>query len=71
MGQPALEASVDVAASPARVWAAVSDLSSMRRRSPELLGTWMLGRPAVGRRAVDVNRRKGFVWPTLSRITRH
>lgn len=68
--QPALEASIRIAAGSGEVWAAVSDLSAMKRRSPELVGTWMRGAPAVGRRSVNLNRRKGFVWPTLSRITR-
>jgi hypothetical protein len=70
MGQPPLEASLEIAASPDTVWAVVSDLGRMKQASPELIGTWLVGRPAVGRRAVNLNRRKGFVWPTLSRITR-
>lgn len=68
--QPALEASVDVDASPARAWAAVSDVAAMRRRSPELVGMWVVGRPRVGALTINLNRRKGFVWPTTSRITR-
>jgi hypothetical protein len=68
MGQPPLEATIDVAASPDEVWAAVSDLRAMRRRSPELVGMWLLGRPAVGRRGINLNRRKAVVWPTTSRI---
>lgn len=68
--QPALEAAVQIDASPDRVWAAVSDLKAMKRRSPELVGTWLIGRPGIGCRAINLNRRKGFVWPTLSRITR-
>jgi hypothetical protein len=68
MGQPALDASIHVAATPDEVWAAVSDLKAMRRRSPELVGTWLFGRPRAGRRGVNLNRRKGFVWPTTSRI---
>ena len=69
-GQPPLEASLDIAASPERVWAALSDLSAMRRRSPELVGTFVRGVPRVGCRAVHLNRRKAVVWPTSSRITR-
>ncbi|NRQ51196.1 SRPBCC family protein [Aeromicrobium stalagmiti] len=70
MGQPPLETSIEIAAPPAAVWAAVSDLGAMRRRSPELVGSWMIGRPRVGRRAVNLNRRGWFVWPTFTRITR-
>lgn len=68
--QPPLEASIEIAAPPAQVWATLSDLKAMRDLSPELIGTWMSGRPTVGRRAVNLNRRKGFLWPTTSRITR-
>ncbi len=68
--QPPLEASIEIAVPPAQVWATLSDLRAMRDLSPELVGTWMTGRPGVGRRAVHLNRRKGFVWPTTSRITR-
>ncbi len=70
MGQPSLEAEIDIAASPDVVWAAISDISSMKRRSPELAMMRMLGKPQVGRRSINLNRRKGFAWPTTSRITR-
>lgn len=69
-GQPPLEASVEIAVPPARVWAVLSDLGSMRRRSPELVATWVLGAPRVGRWALNVNRRGLVVWPVVSRITR-
>jgi hypothetical protein len=68
MGQPPLESSIDIAATPDQVWAAVSDLRAMRRRSPELVGMWLLGRPRAGRRGINLNRRKWFVWPTTTRI---
>nr|MCW2727081.1 hypothetical protein [Aeromicrobium sp.] len=68
--QPPLEASIEVDAHPDHVWRLVSDLSQMKSASPELVGTWMLGAPRVGRRGVNLNRRKGFVWPTTTRITR-
>ncbi|MGA8852423.1 MAG: SRPBCC family protein [Aeromicrobium sp.] len=67
--QPALEVSIVLDAAPADVWAAVTDLKAMRRRSPELVGTWFLGAPRVGRRGINLNRRKAFFWPTLSRIS--
>ncbi|MRK03238.1 SRPBCC family protein [Aeromicrobium sp. S22] len=70
MGQPPLEASIEIAAPPAAVWTAVSDLRAMKDRSPELVRTWLLGRPGLGCRGVHLNRRKVVVWPTFSRITR-
>lgn len=70
MGQPSLEAEIDIAAEPDAVWAALADVSSMKRRSPELVTMRTLGKPKVGRLSVNVNRRKGFAWPTTSRITR-
>ncbi|MEV7395818.1 SRPBCC family protein [Aeromicrobium sp. NPDC092404] len=69
MGQPPLESTVQIAATPDQVWAAVSDVKAMRRRSPELVGMWLFGRPQAGRRGVNLNRRKAFVWPTFSRVT--
>jgi hypothetical protein len=69
MGQPPLESTIQIAATPDDVWAAVSDIKAMPRRSPELVGMWLFGRPRVGRWGVNLNRRKGFMWPTMSRIT--
>ncbi|MBC7632046.1 SRPBCC family protein [Aeromicrobium sp.] len=69
MGQGALEAEVTINATPDRVWEVVSDLEAMKDRSPEVVGMWMRGRPKVGARGVNLNRRKGFVWPTTTRIT--
>jgi hypothetical protein len=69
MGQPPLESTIHVAATPDDVWAAVSDIKAMPRRSPELVGMWLFGGPKVGRRGINLNRRKGFMWPTTSRIT--
>lgn len=70
MGQPQLEAEIEISATPDQVWAALSDVSAMKNRSPELLMMRTLGKPQVGRRALNLNRRKGFVWPTTAKITR-
>lgn len=69
-GQPPLEAEIEIAASPDKVWAALSDVAAMKKRSPELVTMRLLGKPKVGRRSININRRKGFAWPTTSRITR-
>jgi hypothetical protein len=70
MGQPPLEAEIEIAATPDEVWAAISDVSSMKKRSPELVMMRTFGKPKVGRRSLNINRRKGFAWPTTGRITR-
>ncbi len=70
MGQPPLTASIDVAASPDVVWAALADLRRMSKRSPETVRMWISSAPGVGSRGLNLNRRKGFFWPTTTRITR-
>jgi hypothetical protein len=66
---PARSEFIDVAAPPVVVWAAVTDLKAMSRRSPELVGMWPLGGLRAGRLTLNLNRRGWFFWPTLSRIT--
>lgn len=68
-GLQPLEVSVDIAAAPDVVWSAVSDLKSMKRRSPEVAVMRMFGAPKVGRRGINLNKRKGFLWPTTTHIT--
>lgn len=67
--QPAREVSVVVPATTQQTWDAVTDLKAMRRRSPELVGMWVLGSLRTGRFALNLNRRGWFMWPTTSRIT--
>ena len=69
MAQPLLQAHVDVDASPARVWALVSDLRLMPRWSPQCLLMKPFGPLRPGTRTVNVNRRNFLFWPTTSRIT--
>lgn len=52
-----------------RVWEILSDPRTMPQASPELFAlTRRRGPFAVGERFVGWNRRKGIVWPTISRI---
>lgn len=67
--QPARVVSVVVPASPQQTWEAVTDITAMRRRSPELVGMWFLGSPRKGRFAVNLNRNGWFLWPTTSRVS--
>lgn len=65
MTEPALSASVEIAATPRRVWEVVSDLRRTPQWSPECrrvvpVRDWLIG----------FNRRGRVVWATLSRVTR-
>lgn len=61
-----LRAEVLVAAPPAAVWAALTDLSRMPEWSPELVRMVPLlrGGLRVGQQYVGINRRGVVVWPT-------
>ena len=65
-----LEASIHIDAPPSAVWEIVADQRRMNEFSPE---TWKQkffgGEIGVGTVSVNLNKRKGFVWPTASRIT--
>ena len=67
---PPLEASIHIDAPPARVWEIVSDQRRMNEWSPEVWRQKFFGDEiGVGTRSVNINKRKGFFWPTASRIT--
>jgi len=73
MPQPApISATVDIAASPADVWAVVSDVTRMPEWSPELRRLYAVGgrTPRVGMTLIGINRRKWVAWPTTSTVTR-
>jgi uncharacterized protein YndB with AHSA1/START domain len=60
---------VRIAAEPAEVYAAVSDVRRMARWSPECFAVWVLSRRAgVPARFVGFNRRGPFVWFTTCRV---
>jgi uncharacterized protein YndB with AHSA1/START domain len=65
-----LEASIHIAAPPARVWQVVADQRRMNEFSPETWRQWFFGDGIkAGTRSININKRKGFFWPTASRIT--
>ncbi len=70
--EPLLEQTIDVRATPDRVWALVSDLPRMSRWSPQVLRTFLRGgRPVrLGTRMVNLNRRGLLVWPTQAKVVR-
>lgn len=69
-GVAPIEASIDIAASPAAVWAVVSDLRNMPRWSPQGVKVFQRGATGVGARFLNINRRGPLVWPTRSQIVR-
>jgi uncharacterized protein YndB with AHSA1/START domain len=67
---PPIEASIHIDAPPARVWQIVSDQRRMNEWSPETFRQKFFGdEVGVGTRSLNLNKRKGFFWPTASRIT--
>ena len=73
MATPApISAEVEIAASPDRVWAVVSDVTRMPQWSPELRRLYAVGgrTPRVGMTLIGINRRGWVAWPTTSKVTR-
>ncbi len=65
-----IEASIEIAAPPAAVWALVSDLSHMSRWSPQVVKTIVRGgKTRQGAKMVNINRKGLLVWPTQSMVT--
>jgi uncharacterized protein YndB with AHSA1/START domain len=65
-----IEASIEIAAPPATVWALVSDLTNMSRWSPQVFKTFVRGgQTRQGAKMVNINRRGLLVWPTQSMVT--
>ena len=65
-----IEASIEIAAPPAKVWALVSDLRQMPRWSPQVAKTFVRGGEVKpGAKTVNINRRGLLVWPTQAMVT--
>lgn len=67
---PPLEASIHIDAPPERVWEVVADQRRMNEFSPETYRQKFFG-DEIGRGTISINlnKRKGFFWPSASRIT--
>lgn len=64
-----LEVSIEISASPSRVWEVVSDLARMPEWSPQTRKSIIRGRPIrVGSSMINVNRRGVQVWATRSEV---
>lgn len=65
-----LEATVEVAAPPATVWSLVADPTRHREWSPQVLRTFVRGRPVQqGTTFLNLNHRGPLVWPTTAKVT--
>lgn len=65
-----LEASIDIAATPAQVWALVGDPRNMKRWSPQVVRSFKRGGDlGQGTKFLNINRQGALVWPTNSMIT--
>jgi uncharacterized protein YndB with AHSA1/START domain len=65
-----LEASIEIAAPPERVWAVVSDLERMPEFSPNTVRMIPFGAPRTGTWTVNLNHDGHYYYPTTSRIVR-
>lgn len=69
MSDEVLQAEIDIAAPPERVWELISDLSRMKRWSPQCRAMKALGPVMAGTKTVNLNRRGLMVWPTTCTLT--
>jgi uncharacterized protein YndB with AHSA1/START domain len=64
-----LEEDIEIAAPPAVVWSLICDLRAMRRWSPQVVRTVVIGgQTRLGARLVNLNRRGRLLWPTTARV---
>ncbi len=65
-----IEATIEIAAPPAKVWALVSDLTNMPRWSPQCRKVFVRGDAmTTGTKMININRRGLLFWPTQSMVT--
>ena len=67
--EPTLQASLDIDAPPAKVWAQLSDLTNMPKWSPQVRKTVVRGgRTRLGAQMFNFNRRGPLWWPTQAKV---
>lgn len=66
-----IEATIDIAAPPATVWALVSDLRNMSQWSPQTMKSFLRGENGLGARFFNLNRKGLLLWPTQSKVVRY
>lgn len=65
-----LEATIEIDAPPAKVWALVSDPRNIARWSPQTAKTFVRGGEVkVGAKMFNLNRKGLMVWPTQAMVT--
>ena len=66
-----LEATIDIAAPPATVWALVTDVERMASWSPQVVRSKVKGGAGpAGTRFANLNRQKLVFWPTNGKVVR-
>ncbi|MEU4452910.1 SRPBCC family protein [Nocardioides sp. NPDC023903] len=65
-----LEATTAINATPAQVWAAVTDLPRMASWSPQVVKTVVFGQVREGTRFFNINRQGWKYWPTNAKVVR-
>jgi uncharacterized protein YndB with AHSA1/START domain len=66
-----LKATISLDASPAQVWALVTDVARMGEWSPQVVRTFVLGGPVrLGTRFVNINHQGWKHWPTSAKVVR-
>ncbi|MFT3716718.1 MAG: SRPBCC family protein [Gordonia sp. (in: high G+C Gram-positive bacteria)] len=69
MATELIEESIDIDASPQKVWSIVSDLRTMGERSPQCKKMFIFGGDVKqGTRTLNINRRGPLVWPTNCKV---
>jgi uncharacterized protein YndB with AHSA1/START domain len=70
--QGRLEATTEIDATPAQVWALISDPRRMSAFSPQVVRTFVRGRGPVGTGTtfLNLNRRGPVFWPTQAEVVR-
>ena len=71
MAAELIEDSIDVDATPEKVWAVISDLKRMGEWSPQCKKMIIRGGTVgLGTKTININRRGPLVWPTTSKVVR-
>lgn len=67
--KPTLEAEIEIAATPERVWSILADPAAMVRHSPMVMAAYARPRPVrAGTRAWNLNRKGLLVWPMRTKV---